>query len=784
VYVTNFNNGTVTPVNTAANTPGTPIQVGPNPEGVAVTPNGKTVYVATVGTTGFRGAVGFVTPIDAATNTPGTPIDVGPNPRGVAMSPDGKTVYVANLIVPGEDFGTVTPINTATNTPGTPIPVGAGNQPFALAVSPDGKTVYTANTFGNSITVIDTTTTNAVRTISLGVQPFGLAVTPNGQSLYVATGSNTVTVINTGNNQIVDTISVAPGSNGVAMSPDGKTVYVTNFSNGTVTPINTATNMAGTPIPVGMMPEIFPGIASNGNALLASGLTFVARTSGALDSTLASGPTGSPGPIFTGGTLQFAGPNITTGLPIILQVEGGTFDTLANNATLTGTISGPGTLTKIGTGTLTLTADNSYSGGTTIQDGTLVAGTPSTAQEISFALGTGDVFLKGGTLRTPSLDPLTINVGGNYRQGPGGTLALGMAGINGEDYDHVQVQGNASLDGTLAVFSLNNFRPIGGNAFEVLRTGGTRAGMFSTVNDSLNNNPGLQRVDVYAPNGVALVYVQAAPTPVPPGPSPTPKPPIDVEDPKPLPPVDPEEPLELPDVLAILDPTAEQLTALYEVSFSGANTQRFKLDERFADVQRGSTGFTSNLPVPPPPSGKEAIGQGKAPPPVFQPTPQNRWGVWANGWGDWVSVDNDGATKGYNFTTGGFIIGVDYRITDYFAIGFMGSYAYTRTNLQPSGDIDVNTGRGGLYFTYFSHGFYLNGAAYGGHNSYNTSRQGILGAANGSTSGGEFSTFRPNRIRFSLWKFRGWPTFCPSIYPRACRWIQRTRFVGSIEYPI
>ncbi|MGA8660063.1 MAG: hypothetical protein WB586_28425 [Chthoniobacterales bacterium] len=61
------------------------------------------------------------------------------------------------------------------------------------------------------------------------------------------------------------------------MSPDGKTVYVTDFSNETVTPINTLTNTADTPIKVGMLPEIFPGIASNGNALLVSGLTFVAR---------------------------------------------------------------------------------------------------------------------------------------------------------------------------------------------------------------------------------------------------------------------------------------------------------------------------------------------------------------------------------------------------------------------------------------------------------------------------------------------------------------------------
>ena len=50
-------------------------------------------------------------------------------------------------------------------------------------------------------------------------------------------------------------------------------------------------------------------------------------------------------------------------------------------------------------------------------------------------------FLQGGTLRTPSLDPLTINVGGNYTQGLNGTLALGVAGVNGKDYDHVQVRG-------------------------------------------------------------------------------------------------------------------------------------------------------------------------------------------------------------------------------------------------------------------------------------------------------------------------------------------------------
>ena len=183
--------------------------------------------------------------------------------------------------------------------------------------------------------------------------------------------------------------------------------------------------------------------------------------------------------------------------------------------TFDGVISRTGSLVKLGTDILELTADNLYSGSTTIDGGVLVAGVPIAGQATSFALGKGDVFLLAGTLRTPSLDPLTINVGGNYTQGPGGRLALGIAGINGQDYDHVQVGGNASLNETLAVSSLNNFRPSAGNAFEILHTNGVRTGEFAQVNDSLNNNPNLQLVDVYAPNGVDAAQSQIADSPRP-----------------------------------------------------------------------------------------------------------------------------------------------------------------------------------------------------------------------------------------------------------------------------
>jgi autotransporter-associated beta strand protein len=152
-----------------------------------------------------------------------------------------------------------------------------------------------------------------------------------------------------------------------------------------------------------------------------------------------------------GGTLEeLSGHTLLEADRITLDAGGGGFFADTGSAsTLRGIIDGPGSFTKEGPGTLTLNGENTFSGGTTIQDGTLIAG-------VSTALGKGDVSLQGGTLRTPSLDPLTIIVGGNYKQGSGGTLALGVAGVDGKDYDRLQVGGNASLNGTLAVSSLNN----------------------------------------------------------------------------------------------------------------------------------------------------------------------------------------------------------------------------------------------------------------------------------------------------------------------------------------
>jgi YVTN family beta-propeller protein len=87
------------------------------PAVVAVTRDGRTVYVANEGS-------GTVTPIDTATRRPGPPIKVGSAPVALAITPNERTIYVAD-----EGSSTVTPIDVATNRPGSPITVGAGLAP-------------------------------------------------------------------------------------------------------------------------------------------------------------------------------------------------------------------------------------------------------------------------------------------------------------------------------------------------------------------------------------------------------------------------------------------------------------------------------------------------------------------------------------------------------------------------------------------------------------------------------------------------------------------------------
>jgi YVTN family beta-propeller protein len=159
-YVTNEGSGSVTPIEVATNEPGAEIQVGSGPEGIAITPDGKTAYVANVKS--FS-----VTPIELATNKAGNAIKVGGAPEGIAITPDGKTAYVTNA-----GSGTVTPIELATNKAGREIKVVG----FGIAITPDGKTAYVTDRGSATVTPIDLATNTPGAEIKVGNSPQGIAI--------------------------------------------------------------------------------------------------------------------------------------------------------------------------------------------------------------------------------------------------------------------------------------------------------------------------------------------------------------------------------------------------------------------------------------------------------------------------------------------------------------------------------------------------------------------------------------------------------------------------------
>jgi outer membrane autotransporter protein len=121
------------------------------------------------------------------------------------------------------------------------------------------------------------------------------------------------------------------------------------------------------------------------------------------------------------------------------------------------------------------------------------------------------------------------------------------------------------------------------------------------------------------------------------------------------------------------------------------------------------------------------------------PIPENRWGFFVTGLGEFTNVDSTPNANGYDVNTGGITLGVDYRVTPYFAVGLLGGYAHNNVSLVGGGNIDVNGGTFGAYATLFGNGFYLDAAVTGGPSGYDTHRTALQGSASGSTEGADLN---------------------------------------------
>ncbi len=282
----------------------------------AVSPDGKSVYVATASshavvrfnrntTTGAitqpAGAAGCVSETGAGPCADGHALN---HASDTAVSPDGKSVYVISTGSTGES-GFLARFVRNTTTGAITQPAGAagcisetGAGPCAdghalrlasgVAVSPDGKSVYVASSFSNALARFTRNTTTGAITQPAGsagcisedgagpcadghglFYAAGVAVSPDGRNVYVASSGGVARITrNTTTGAIAQPAGTAgcvsedgagpcadghalSGPSGVAVTADGKNVYVAVSASRAVARLNRNTTTGAITQPAG-----------------------------------------------------------------------------------------------------------------------------------------------------------------------------------------------------------------------------------------------------------------------------------------------------------------------------------------------------------------------------------------------------------------------------------------------------------------------------------------------------------------------------------------------------
>ena len=167
-------------------------------------------------------------------------ISLPDSPSGLALAPDGQTLYVTA----GGPNGGVHVVNLKTGKIDHTFP--AKHTPTAPVVSPDGKTLYVCYRFFNVVAIYGLTSKKSVATltvISVTREPVAAALTPDSRFLLVANhlpagaadGDYTaavVSILDTDAKKMIKTIELPNGSNslqGICIAPDGRHAYVTHI---------------------------------------------------------------------------------------------------------------------------------------------------------------------------------------------------------------------------------------------------------------------------------------------------------------------------------------------------------------------------------------------------------------------------------------------------------------------------------------------------------------------------------------------------------------------------
>jgi PQQ-dependent catabolism-associated beta-propeller protein len=283
LYVSNERAGTIQVVDTATDRVVASTRIADRPRGLAISPDGKRLYVAVSWwRDGKRPRTGAerIAALDARTLKTLHDYKGGTDPECVAVSPDGQRLYLSN-----EDAGTASIIDVNSGQHRATLVVGT--EPEGVTASPDGKWVYvTAETsnvvsvidakkeqvaanilvdprprvtiftrdgtrawasaeIGGTVQLIDAKRHKVLKRVRLGAtdKPVGMVLSPDEKKLYVATGrGNGVAVVDTSAMKMTAKIPTGERVWGIALTADGRKLYAANSLSNTISVIDTATS--------------------------------------------------------------------------------------------------------------------------------------------------------------------------------------------------------------------------------------------------------------------------------------------------------------------------------------------------------------------------------------------------------------------------------------------------------------------------------------------------------------------------------------------------------------
>jgi 6-phosphogluconolactonase (cycloisomerase 2 family) len=179
----------------------------------------------------------------------GAPVGAGRFPQSVAVTPDGRFVFVAN-----SSGGTIS--RYAASAGGALSPLGttsAAQRPESLAVSPTGSRLYASTIAGVETFAI--ASDGGLTSLGMTGSAFfgGVAVAPDGQTLYVtaylADRIDAYALGGDGRPTGAPTSTSSPRPFDVSLTPDGRFLYTGNNTTGTVSGFATGAGGALTPVP-------------------------------------------------------------------------------------------------------------------------------------------------------------------------------------------------------------------------------------------------------------------------------------------------------------------------------------------------------------------------------------------------------------------------------------------------------------------------------------------------------------------------------------------------------